>query len=90
MVLQNVSFSNHHLSDMYKQRTPPDKSLQNLACEFLISNEAAVDRWVPQSASQKSQLYIGGFFPLNEDGAWWEPSLVPGMSVLNITIRLFF
>lgn len=63
---------------MYSRYISSGDSMEDFTAQLVSENSTQVRKWVPEAAEQKPKLYIGGMFPLHEDGAWREPSLVPG------------
>ncbi|KAK3086705.1 hypothetical protein FSP39_022204 [Pinctada imbricata] len=48
-----------------------------VACDWLIHNEAMWKSWIPENLAVKPKIYLLGFFPLSGPG-WIEPGLKEG------------
>ena len=60
--------------------TPDSRTAENYeeaACYWLRKNRRHWRRWVPENLSNKTQIYLGGMFPLSGPN-WRQPGTVPG------------
>ena len=61
---------------MYNQRRP-DETPDQVACGWMRQNEVVWSQWKPIDLKAKTELYIGGIFPLT--GPYYsDKGMVPG------------
>ncbi|XP_069698476.1 uncharacterized protein [Periplaneta americana] len=62
--LHKMSFSREDYADLLSRYNAQPRSVDEIACEWLVHNEKSWMPWIPTS-DEKNILYIGGIFPIS-------------------------
>lgn len=69
---------------MYNEQ-PGEPQFEDIACQWMNENEAVWSQWKPVDLATKTELYIGGIFPIT--GPFYSaPGMVPGKQLLMIAM----
>lgn len=83
--LQRVFFAQEEYTAMlrlYNNRTEKDSLVNEVACEWMRGNPLVWSQWKPSDLTVKTELYIGGIFPIT--GPFYKSGrgMVPGIQMM--------